>query len=64
MLPEWGRAMGDAIASRVQSVEEICKMTDEDLKKICPNIGPKRLAILRWIFNGQELPRKEEQNKG
>jgi ERCC4-type nuclease len=64
MLPEWGRAMGDTIASRVQSVEEICKMTDEDLKKICPNIGPKRLAILRWIFNGQELPKNKKPGEG
>jgi len=55
MIPEIGRRQADLIAQQVNSIEEICKMSDEELKKKCATLGPQRLDMLRWILNGKEI---------
>lgn len=62
MIPGIGRKQADLIAQKVNSIEEVCRLSDEDLKKICPKLGPQRLAMLRWILNGIEM-QKEDENE-
>jgi len=61
MIPGFGRQKADLIASKVNSIEEVCKMPDEELKKLCPGLGPKRLEMLRWILNGRENKEEEKE---
>jgi len=64
MIPGIGRKNADLIKDQVNSLEELCKLSDEDFKKMCPRLGAQRLAILRWILNGQEWEKVEEESKG
>jgi len=57
MIPTIGRKLADEIATRVSSIEELCQMSDEDLKRLVPNLGKKRLQMVRWILNGREPPK-------
>lgn len=62
MIPGIGRKTANEISSRVESIEDLCKMSDEELKKLCPRrIGPKTLATLNWILHGKELPKKKRR---
>jgi len=58
MIPEIGRKQADMIARNINSIKELCEMSNKELKKKCPLLGPKRLAVLRWLLNGEELPEK------
>ena len=60
MLPGVGRKQSDLLRDHVNSIEDICKMPDEELRKICPRLGPQKLAMLRWILNGKDWEKKEE----
>lgn len=64
MIPGIGRKQADLIRDRVKCIEDVCKMSDEDLRKICPRLGPQKLGMLRWILNGREWEKKEEDSKG
>lgn len=55
MIPGIGRAQADLLAGRISCIEELCKMSDEDLKRACPRLGTKRMNILRWLLNGRKL---------
>ena len=62
MIPGIGRKQADIIKDHVNSVEEICKLSDEELQKMCPRLGPSKLQALRWILNGKDYDQitKEE----
>lgn len=64
MIPGIGRKRADLIRDHVKCIEDICKMTDEELKKICPGLGPQKIAMLRWILNGREWEKKDEESSG
>jgi len=53
MLPYLGRKQADLIAEQVENFEELCKLSNEDIKKLCPRLGPKRISTLRWILSGK-----------
>jgi len=61
MIPGIGRKQADLIRDHVNSIEDICKMPDEELKKICPRLGPAKLGMLRWILNGKEWEKTDEE---
>jgi len=63
MLPGIGRKQADLIRDHVKSIEEICKMPDEELRKICPRLGPQKLGMLRWILNGKDWEKTGEESK-
>lgn len=60
MIPGIGRAYADKIAENVECVEDMCRLSDEQLVKMLPRFGPKRLAVYRWIMNNRPLPKKME----
>jgi len=63
MVPMIGRAQANQLADHVNSVEELCNMSDEDLKKICPHLGPERISALRWVLNGKEWKKKSKEGQ-
>jgi len=56
MIPLIGRKQAKQIASRVNSVKELCEMSETEIKKLCPGLGKKRIAFLKWVLKGEELP--------
>ena len=63
MIPEIGRKQADMIAKNINSIQELCEMSNKELKKKCPLLGPKRLAVMRWLLNGEELEKRKEGKK-
>lgn len=63
MIPTVGRRKADAIANRVNSMEEVCKLSDAELKALCPGMGPDGIGAVRWVLNGKEWKKKEQQDK-
>jgi ERCC4-type nuclease len=59
MIPGIGRTQADEIARRVQSVEEVCKLSDDELRAMTKHLGTKRIAYVRWVLNGKEKPADE-----
>jgi len=64
MIPGIGRKQADLIRDNVKCVEDVCKMSDEELRRICPRLGPQKLAMLRWILNGKEWEKEKKDEKG
>lgn len=62
MIPGIGRRQADLIKDHVNCIEDVCKMSNEELKKICPALGPKKLKMLRWILNGIERENNDEKS--
>jgi len=56
MIPLIGRKQAKQIASRVNSLKELCEMSESEIRKLCPGLGKKRIAFLKWILKGEELP--------
>lgn len=53
MIPLIGRKQADEISQKIQSLEELCKMSNEALKEMSPGLGPKRLAMIRCVLHGK-----------
>jgi ERCC4-type nuclease len=70
MIPMIGRKQADVIAKHINSIEDLVKMSDDDLKKLGLSLGKERLNAMRWVLNGKEWERakvrgtRSEDKKG
>jgi len=59
MIPMIGRKQANDISKKIKSIEELCSMTDEELKTLGPSLGRERMAAMRWVLNGKNWERKK-----
>jgi Fanconi anemia group M protein len=63
MIPFIGRKTANELANHANSIEEICQMKDEDLRKKAPGIRKDGLAAIRWVLNGKEWEKARKENE-
>ena len=63
MIPFIGRKTANELANHANSIEEICQMKDEDLRKKAPGIRRDGLAAMRWVLNGKEWEKARKENE-
>lgn len=63
MVPGIGRGTANILGARINSLEELSKMSDEDIRKLVPRIRKEALGALRWILNGTEWKKVEKESE-